>query len=1669
MVAIQARQWRSIAKRLRGSLLIALACTASSLLAALPAIAATGTWNGGVGATWDTSTTNWLNLSGIPWDVTNGGTNTAVFNTAGASASVSGTVFVNGITFTNTGTISGGSISLAGTTPIITTTTNGWVNSILTGSMGFQKMGSRPLIVSTSNTYLGVTRLSGGALNSVVFANGGVASSIGMSSNAASNLVIETGAQINGSGTTDRLFTLGSSGQAWVGSAGGSLVFTNTGTIAVSGSATHDLRLNGAVGGNSFAPIVVDFNASNATGLVVQNTLWTITATTSTYTGRTNIDAGGTLVASSLADGGVASSIGASSNAASNLVFGADAGGGNTTLRYAGAAAASTDRLFRINAGTPTIDNSGGGALSFTNTGSISVTSTASTTLTFTGSNAINFAPAIVNGSGTVGLIKNGTSALVLTGSSTYTGTTAINQGTLQIGNGGATGGLSPSSAITGSAGATLAFNRSNTVTQGIDFNSAIGGSVNVAQNGVGTLVLSGSNAYSGVTTLSAGRLNINHANAIGTGTFTISGGSLDNASASALSLATNNPQNWNGDFTFVGTNPLNLGTGAVTLGTSRQVTVTSSTLTVGGTIAGSGLGLTKTGAGTIVVGAASTYTGTTTISQGTLQVGNGGPTGGLSPSSAITGSSGATLAFNRTNTVTQGTDFTSVIGGGVRVAQNGAGTLVLNGSNSYTGGTVISSGILTAGTTTALGTGTATVNGGTLQYAAPMPNVAATVVNNGGTLAVKVGGSGFTSGNLDQLFSGTGGTVLNAGAIVALDTANGAFTYSSVIAGNTGIQKIGANSLVLSASNTYLGVTRLSSSSPLNSVVLANGGQPSSIGASSNAASNLIIESGAQINMSGTTDRLFTLGSAGGQAWLGGSGGSFAFTNSGTIAVSGAVGHNLRLAGGFSGLFAPSIRDFDVSNKTFFTVQNNVFQITGTTSDYTGVTNIDAGGTLVASSLANGGVASSIGASSSAASNLVFGYDAAGFNNTLRYAGTAAASTDRLFTLGSLLQAGVVTTIDNSGGGSLSFTNTGPIAVSSTASTTLAFTGSSAINFAPAIVNGSGTVGLMKAGANVLTLSGSSPYSGATSVTAGQLQIAPTGSINSTSGITVNGTGAEFKYNSATTLSRALTLAQGTLSGTGSIGTAVTVGSSAILSPGNSPGSQAFTSGLTFASGGQYTWEINDWTGAVSSAYDQLVVSGSALNITATSGSTFRIAVTGLTAGNVSGTVPNFSGSAGTSFTIATSAAGITGFDKTKFAIDTSAFTNNNTLPTNAGFWVSQSGNNLRLNYAPSATYVLSSTASATAIRVGGTSAITATVTSSTVSLTNPDQLVFAGLAVTGAGALSATTGTLAPGSSTSGSVAFTTASAGSYTFTPSITSGSNVNIGTAANAGSTSAATVTVWNPAAANTLSGTINFGTVLKGTTLSQTLSISNTAPNNGFSEKLDATFGTPFGDATTSGGPISLLAAGGTSTALSVGLDSATAGGKSGSVQVDFASNGAGTSGLGTLSLAPQTVNLVGTVLDPATALLVGGTASGSAWSIDLGEFNQGTGTSSPFSFGISNLLQTVGYTADLDLTSFSLATDSGAIFTTLSGTSFPTLLAGGTNSFSAWMSLGTTGTFSNIYNLGFNSSKNGTGLGGTPQNVTLTVTGVIVVPEPGAIALAGIGIAAAAWVLKRRK
>ena len=120
-------------------------------------------------------------------------------------------------------------------------------------------------------------------------------------------------------------------------------------------------------------------------------------------------------------------------------------------------------------------------------------------------------AGAIAGGS----LTKMGSGTLIIANNNTYTGPTDIQAGTLQIGDGGATGSIGTGPVNIGS---TLAFNRSDSIT----VNSALGGTGGVTQSGTGTLTLAVANTFQGNLTVNAGTVRLNTAASGGGGTITI-------------------------------------------------------------------------------------------------------------------------------------------------------------------------------------------------------------------------------------------------------------------------------------------------------------------------------------------------------------------------------------------------------------------------------------------------------------------------------------------------------------------------------------------------------------------------------------------------------------------------------------------------------------------------------------------------------------------------------------------------------------------------------------------------------------------------------------------------------------------------------------------------------------------------------------------------------------------------------------------------------------------------------------------------------------------------------------------------------------------------------------------------------------------------------------------
>ena len=154
-----------------------------------------------------------------------------------------------------------------------------------------------------------------------------------------------------------------------------------------------------------------------------------------TYTGPTTIVTG-TLIVSTLSNGGQPSNLGASTSVASNLVLNS-----NTIFLYTGPAT-STDRLLTIASGNVTFSSSGSGALTFSNPGTIAFAGgSAAHTLTFTGTdtNVNTFTPIIPDSAAVSGIstvVKNGSGSWYFAGANTYTGTTTVNSGTFGISGG---------------------------------------------------------------------------------------------------------------------------------------------------------------------------------------------------------------------------------------------------------------------------------------------------------------------------------------------------------------------------------------------------------------------------------------------------------------------------------------------------------------------------------------------------------------------------------------------------------------------------------------------------------------------------------------------------------------------------------------------------------------------------------------------------------------------------------------------------------------------------------------------------------------------------------------------------------------------------------------------------------------------------------------------------------------------------------------------------------------------------------------------------------------------------------------------------------------------------------------------------------------------------------
>ncbi len=436
--------------------------------------------------------------------------------------------------------------------------------------------------------------------------------------------------------------------------------------------------------------------------------------------------------------------------------------------------------------------------------------------------------------SGTGSVIKDGSGNVTFSGINTYSGGTTVNGGTLT----GTTDSLQGDMVNN----ATLAFNQTTDGTYG----GNLSGTGAVTKSGTGNVTFSGTNTYSGGTTVNAGTLtgttdslqgNItNKANV----TFdqSTSGTYAGNMSGSGSLLKTGT-----GDVTLSGTNSYTGGT-TVNAGTligttsSLQRNITnnasvdfdqSTNGTYTNVISGTG-NVVKDGAGNVTFSGANTYSGGTTVNAGTLTVAgdsNLGTGGNLSFNGGtlqVTGSG----AVNRATTLNSGGGTLNINGAGTSVSNNqiisgagtltksGAGTLTLTGSNAYTGGTTVLAGTLT-GTTDGLqgniaNSGNVTFNQSTNgTYAGNLSGVGNVIKDGSGNITFSgtnsySGGTTVNGGTLTGTTDSLQGDMVNNANVDFNQTTTG--TYAGVLSGTGSVIKDGSGNVTFSGINTYSGGT---------------------------------------------------------------------------------------------------------------------------------------------------------------------------------------------------------------------------------------------------------------------------------------------------------------------------------------------------------------------------------------------------------------------------------------------------------------------------------------------------------------------------------------------------------------------------------------------------------------------------------------------------------------------------------------------------------------------------------------------------------------------------------------------------------------------------------------------------------------------------------------------
>jgi len=715
-------------------------------------------WKGTASSTWDKGTG--VNVGGTQnWATQTGGTATNFIDTDAVifddTAAGSGAVSV-----VLDASVAPRKVTFAGGTRPYTVSGTGGI----TGAGSLVKSGTGRTILSTNNSATGGTTIEAGTLQ---IGSGGSAGTL------AGNVAIAAGAtlEFNRSGT---------SSFAGVISGSGGIVKTGAGRVSITGSSSFQ------------GPVVV---SAGALGMAPFTTASGITVANGGSFAVINSGSERTLVSPTLSLGTTSSDLRFELASPSNPTVallsvttpdGLTLNGGAHTLSVATSGALSVGRFTLIDyAGSPITSGFTLAALPQRLAGSLVYDTTNTTidlnitgldTLRWTGqSSGVWDVGSAADVGGTVNwqLASSSSATNFLSGDQVRFDDSAARSGVSLPAD------VAPGSIIVSNTALDYTFSGAGSIT----------GSPSFVKQGAGRATLLVSNSSTGLTTVSAGTLQVGDASTTPTiaGPVVLDGGLLDFRNGTL--------------------------SGSATVNTAATATFASGTVANSLTVAG----------GTATLSGASLAAGAT-ISSGLLSIGNGGAAGGVAGAIAIAGP--GTLAFNHANDLT----YAGVLSGSGAITKDGPGRSVLTASSTgYTGTITINGGLVsvedpnnTAGDINAVSI--VVNNSGTFQFGnatignPDLPNTTYITLNAGGKAvwqeAEDFGGVHFNGGVLDMQQGGFNA----AGATTQI------WTSGTLTASGTAAFAMGGTAAVLKQGPDEFVVNGLASITTTGGVMVENG-----------------------------------------------------------------------------------------------------------------------------------------------------------------------------------------------------------------------------------------------------------------------------------------------------------------------------------------------------------------------------------------------------------------------------------------------------------------------------------------------------------------------------------------------------------------------------------------------------------------------------------------------------------------------------------------------------------------------------------------------------------------------------------------------------------------------------------------------------------------------------